>query len=127
MLYLPHYYTNNLIMATENKGEHVCMSGMCGNKCEGCGYNHMHLMKKLIKMALVIIILCFAFKIGEIKGFLEATYGHDFMGERRISGDMMMYGNTRNVEWNKGTSMMDGQTFTVTTPATSATPAVPKK
>ncbi len=68
----------------ENKSCGMCS---CGGNC-GCGHHHKHMMKWLIKIALLVIVFCFAFKMGELKGMLEAR---GFGGYRY--GPAMMYGN----------------------------------
>lgn len=81
-------------------------------------------------MALVIIILCFAFKIGEIKGMMEQAYGHGFMdGNFRYGrGNMMLYGGAnQDGNWQVTMPMMNWQETNTTTPATKSTTATPTK
>lgn len=68
-----------------NMNENKCAGGMCGGKGScGCGHHHMHIMKWLLKIALLIVVFCFAFQMGELKGMLRSQgYGH------RIYSNMM--------------------------------------
>lgn len=84
-------------MSMENKENHVC-----GVNCPSCGHgcagNHLHTMKWVIKITVLVIIFCFAFKLGELKGMLESRgYGE----YRNNTGAKMMY-NGYGAEFQPG-------------------------
>jgi hypothetical protein len=103
----------------ENKETNVC--GMNGCTGCGCGHHHMHIMKWIVKIAVVALIFSFAFKMGELKGMLESR-GYDNSGYGHRYGGGMMYGAY-------GTDYGPGFESGVAVPNTTmpAVPATPKK
>lgn len=89
------------------KGAHVCHfgGGICNHGACGCGEHHKHIMKGFLKLAIAVILFCFAFQMGELKGMLRSehmrgydqSYGADrggVMMQYRTNGTNMMYGTT---------------------------------
>ncbi len=69
--------------------DHACCGGMCGN--HGCHGGHYHLLKMVLKIAIVIIIFSCGFRLGEMTGFIKANGGY---GEYNKSGYGMMRGGS---------------------------------
>ncbi len=83
----------------ENKENHVC-NMECGGCGHGCNKNHLHVLKWVIKITILVIVFCFAFKIGELKGMLESRGYGDF---RNHPGSKMMYsGGTYDMGYGQG-------------------------
>ncbi len=81
-------------MYMENNTQNTCAE--CANHNHGmCGYgwHHMHGSKSLIvwliKIAVLVLVFSFAFKMGELKGMLEAGGGYHHHGWGGNGGDMM--------------------------------------
>ena len=63
-----------------------CGEGKCGHNCMGSGYGHVHALKWLIRITIMVIVFCVGVQFGELKGMLE-------MHERTARhGGAMMYG-----------------------------------
>ena len=92
-------------------GGMMCKGGMCN-----CGNSHMYLLKWLLKVVLLVIVFCFAYKMGELKGMLESRGDYGMMGMHRGG---MMYNDSG---YGMGGGMMD-DSGTTTSPAVPATPA----
>jgi hypothetical protein len=73
----------------ENMDKKECGSGMCGGACKstccggmssmsacgmGCHVGKHHLMKKVIKIFIVILIFWCGFRMGSMVGFIKANY-----------------------------------------------------
>lgn len=82
-------------MCNENKCEGgVCKLEMGGHDEKGgCGHHHKHMMKWLIKIIVLVVLLCGAFQMGELKGMLRGQYGHMNRGFYGGYGGGMMYNN----------------------------------
>ena len=97
-------------------------AGMCGGKSAcGCGHDHAHVMKWLVKIALLVIVFSFAFKMGELKGMLE-NRGFMMRGYQPV-GMMYRYGTDYTGSTQGGAGLEDG----TTAPVAPSAPAVPTK
>lgn len=92
-------------------------AGMCGGSC-GCGHSHMHLLRWLIKIIILAIIFCFAFRMGEVRGMLGAR-GFDG-GNYRYGNRSMMYYGYGNGYYAPGAMQGNVQIDGATTPSTTA-------
>ena len=108
----------------ENCGGGNCHmgSGMCGGSnhvCGTCGHNHGHVFKWIAKIVLLIIVFCFAFQMGELKGMLRSEGGY---GSRHAYPAMMYtYGTDYSNGAQGGTGIENGATAPSTpTPTTPA-------
>ncbi len=76
------------------EGENMCggAMGSCGGGCCGGGHGHKRALVWLVKIAILAIVFCFAFKMGELKGMLmgQGYFHHGLYGQG------MMYGNDGN-------------------------------
>ncbi len=91
----------------ENTEKHTCGMGGCGGTC-GCGHHHMHILKWILKIAVLVIIFSFAFRMGELRGMLE-SHGYGNFGH----GGMMYYGYGNDAGFDTGVAPA-----TISTPAT---------
>jgi len=98
-------------MENNKSGNGVCEMGgdACGNGC-GCKHHHMHILKWLIKIVIVVIIFSFGVKLGEMKGEIEAYSGH-----HAYRGGMMLqnsgyYGAGQGMMMEDGTGVMPSPT-----------------
>lgn len=68
----------------------TCNDGTCGGTCGcGCGMTHRQALKWILRIALLAVVFCFAFQMGEVSGRVEAGmyYGkHQYRQQ-----DAMMY------------------------------------
>jgi hypothetical protein len=80
-----------------------------GGSCK-CGVHHGYVLRKLLRLAVLVIVFCLAFKMGEMKGMLEAN---GFYGGARHGGTMMMQrnnGGLRVQTWNANANDMGMET-----------------
>lgn len=54
-----------------NEGGHTCGHMGCG-----CGHHHKHALKWIIKIAALVLVFCFAFQMGELKGMMLSSRGY---------------------------------------------------
>ncbi|MBP6884525.1 MAG: hypothetical protein KBC17_01725 [Candidatus Pacebacteria bacterium] len=73
-----------------------CSGGVCKIDDKGCcgGYSHKRMIKWAIKIAILLIVACVSFQLGEIKGSIHSMYK---MHRGGMGGHGMMYGN---YSWN---------------------------
>ena len=83
----------------------------CGKNCM-CG--HRHLTKWLVRIAIVLIVFCLGFMMGELRGMLRTSEHEMYSGH-----GMMMHRGGMDMDGYDGSGMMDN----TLAPATSATPA----
>ncbi len=105
--------------------EKGCEKGCCHGGCmmsSMCGHGHMmclggrrHVARKIIKIALIIIVLCFVFRMGEFTGYMKTT-GYGYRIENR-GGYGMMRGYDYNNRWGNQVNVPVAPAVTGTTPA----------
>ncbi|MBP7804604.1 MAG: hypothetical protein KA052_00060 [Candidatus Pacebacteria bacterium] len=88
-------------MNSENNSgdnKHVCHlgGGMCGSGC-GCKEHHLHVWRWFLKIALVVVLLCFTYQLGMLRGMLHGGgyRGYD-KGGMMYRHQPMMYLDTFN-------------------------------
>lgn len=91
----------------------------CADKYGCCGHRHKHAGKWLIKIIVIILIFCFGFQMGELKGMLRGSYSH--RSYDRFQGGMMYPGYGSG--WGTAQPMMYGfDANQNTAPSTSVNP-----
>ena len=103
----------------KDHGEDCECSSCSGNTCKGghcCAGGHSHLVRVLIKIAILVIIFWVGVKIGEFKSYMEGRY---YGGTRMMWGLNADDGSGNGYYVGPG-GMMRG--WTTTAPATTTTP-----
>ena len=88
-------------MEKKEHGEGCCDSMICQRGCQGHGH---HLIKTILRLIIVGIIFCYAFKLGEINGSLGSQFESRGYGMMNRTGEYSSsYGMMRGYGLPAGT------------------------